>query len=111
MRLPIGAYASILHRITGVLLIVLTGLGLGLLKASLESASEFHAISALFGQPWMRLVGPLAVWIAAQHFYGGIRHLALDAHQGFGRDASRRSAGLVMALAVFTALLAALLWP
>ncbi len=111
MRLPVGAYASILHRITGLLLIVLTGFGLWLLKTSLESASEFHAVSGLLTEPWARVFGPLAVWAATQHLYGGIRHLTLDAHQGFGRRASRRSAVWVMALAVSTALFAVIVWP
>lgn len=111
MRLPLGAYASILHRITGLLLIVLIGVGLGMLKASLQNASGFHAVSAFLAQPSARLFGPLAVWVAAQHLYGGLRHLTLDVHQGFGRDASRKSAVLVMALALGTALLAILLWP
>ena len=111
MRLPVGAYASILHRITGLLLIVLIGLGLGLLKTSLQNASGFHAVSAFLTQPSARLFGPLAVWVAAQHLYGGLRHLSLDVHQGFGRNSSRRSAALVMALAVGTAFLAILLWP
>lgn len=111
MRLPVGAYASILHRITGLLLIVSTGLGLELLKTSLQSAAGFEAVRALLAQPSTRLFGPLAVWVAAQHLYGGLRHLALDAHRGFGRDASRRSAALVLVLAVGTAFCAALLWP
>ncbi len=111
MRLPVGAYASILHRITGLLLIVLTGLGLGLLKASLQSASGFDAVTALLVQPSAPFFGALVVWVAAQHLYGGLRHLTLDVHQGFGRGASRRSAALVLVLAVSTALGAALLWP
>ncbi len=111
MRLPVGAYASILHRITGLLLIVLTGLGLGLLKSSLQSASGFDAVRALLVQPSARFFGALVVWVVAQHLYGGLRHLTLDAHRGFGREAGRRSATLVLVLAVGTALCAALLWP
>ncbi|MHB8252249.1 MAG: succinate dehydrogenase, cytochrome b556 subunit [Acidiferrobacter sp.] len=111
MRLPVGAYASILHRITGVLLIAATGLGLVLLHASLGSVAQFRGVRVLMTHPWAHIVGPLAVWAGAQHLYGGIRHLAMDADRGFGRTQGRRSAAWVMALAVITALVAALLWP
>lgn len=111
MRLPVGAYASILHRITGILLIGVLVLALALLRQSLSNASAFHAVQYLIARPWARGVGMLAVWVIAQHLYGGIRHLLLDGDIGFGRPKGRRSATWVMGLAVATALLAAIIWP
>jgi len=111
MRLPIGAYTSILHRITGVLLVGVSGLGLRLFSLSLGSAAQFRGVQALMTRPWAHILGPLAVWAGAQHLYGGIRHLLLDGDRGFGRNPSRQSAAWVMVLAVATALWAALLWP
>jgi succinate dehydrogenase/fumarate reductase cytochrome b subunit len=57
------------------------------------------------------MIGPLATLVAAQHLYGGMRHLAHDAGWGFGRDRARASAGAVMILAVLTALAAFWAWP
>ena len=111
MRLPVGAYASILHRITGVLLIGVTGLGLALLKASLGGAAQFQETRALMTHPMAHVIGPLAVWVGAQHLYGGVRHLSMDMDRGFGRTHARQGAAMVMTLAVATGLLAALLWP
>jgi len=111
MRLPAGAYASIWHRVTGVLLIGVTGLVLVLLRTSLQSAQGFQDVTSWVGGAWGQSVGPVIVWVVASHLYGGIRHLIFDAGFGFGRTASQRSAVLVMALALITAFIAALAWP
>lgn len=111
LRLPVGAYASILHRITGILLVGVVGVALALLHASLQGPAAFHAIAERLGGPWGHVFGPLAVWIAAQHLYGGVRHLLLDAGWGFGRDRQRASAVAVLVLAAVTALGALFAWP
>ncbi|HUW98400.1 MAG TPA: succinate dehydrogenase, cytochrome b556 subunit [Acidiferrobacter sp.] len=111
MRLPIGAYASILHRITGLLLVGVSVAGLRLLSLSLASASQFQRIQVTMTGPAAHVLGPLCVWAGAQHLYGGIRHLMFDIDTGCGRGRSRQSAAWVMALALATAILAALLWP
>ena len=111
LRLPVGAYVSILHRITGVLLVGVAGLALVLLRTSLQGAAAFEGVAFRLRGPWGQALGPLAVWIAAQHLYGGVRHLALDAGWGFGRDRERASAVAVLILAGITALGAVFLWP
>lgn len=111
LRLPVGAYASILHRITGVLLVAAVGLGLAILHASLRDARGFQAVAAAVRGPWGHVIGPLAAWAAAQHLYGGIRHLAQDAGLGFGRGASRATATAVLGLAALTGLWAVFAWP
>ncbi len=111
LRLPVGAYASILHRLTGMLLVGVVGLALVLLRASLRGPAAFHAVAERLGGPWGHALGPLALWIAAYHLYGGVRHLLLDAGWGFGRDRERASAVAVLTLAAVTALGAALAWP
>ncbi len=111
LRLPVGAYASILHRLTGLLLVGVMGLALTFLRGSLQGPAGFEVVAQGLRGPWGHALGPVAVWIVAQHLYGGIRHLLLDAGWGFGRDQERLSAVAVLVLAVVTALGAALLWP
>ncbi|MHB1512584.1 MAG: succinate dehydrogenase, cytochrome b556 subunit [Acidiferrobacter sp.] len=111
LRLPVGAYASILHRLTGLLLVGVVGLALTFLRASLQGPAAFETVAQRLRGPWGHALGPVAVWIVAQHLYGGIRHLLLDAGWGFGRDRERLSAFAVLALAAVTALGAALSWP
>ncbi len=111
LRLPVGAYASILHRLTGLLLVGVVGLALTFLRASLQGPAAFEAVAQRLRGPWGHALGPVAVWIVAQHLYGGIRHLLLDAGWGFGRDRERLSAFAVLVLAAVTALGAALSWP
>ncbi len=111
LRLPVGAYVSILHRITGVLLLGVVGAALVVLRASLQGAAAFEGVARGLRGPWGHALGPVAVWIVAQHLYGGVRHLALDADWGFGRDRERASAIAVLVLAAATALGTVFLWP
>ncbi|WP_297375594.1 succinate dehydrogenase, cytochrome b556 subunit [Acidiferrobacter sp.] len=111
LRLPVGAYASLLHRITGVLLMAVVGWAVVLLRRSLQGPEGFGAVAHGVRGPWGHAIGPLATFVVAQHFYGGIRHLAHDAGWGFGRKRARASAGAVMICAVLTALGALYLWP
>ena len=111
LRLPVGAWASILHRITGVLLVGVVGWALVLLRASLQGPEGFQGVADEIRGPWGHVSGPLAILVVGLHFYGGIRHLAHDAGWAFGRERSRASAGAVMILAVLTALAAFWAWP
>ncbi|WP_298137974.1 succinate dehydrogenase, cytochrome b556 subunit [Acidiferrobacter sp.] len=111
LRLPVGAYASILHRITGILLTGAVVLGVVLLRDSLQGAGAFRQVAGRIGGPWGHVIGPLAVWAAAQHLFGGMRHLAHDAGWGFGRDRSRAAALTVIVLALFAGLGALWAWP
>ncbi len=111
LRLPVGAWASLLHRITGVLLVGVVAWALVLLRASLQGPEGFREVADGISGPWGRVSGPLAILVVAQHFYGGIRHLAHDAGWGFGREHSRASACAVMILALLTALAAFWAWP
>ncbi len=111
LRLPLGAYASILHRVTGLLLLMVIASGLVLLRLSLRDPQHFATVGAWILAPTGRALGSMAVWVAAQHLYGGIRHMLLDTGRGWGRTRSRQSAAGVLILALVTAVLAGLLWP
>ncbi len=111
MRLPVGAVTSILHRMTGALLIPLVAAVLALLHKALVSARSYDMVRAVLAGSPGHLLGPVCMWIVAHHTYGGIRHLALDAGLVRGRRAARWSAMVVLAAAVCTGLLAAILWP
>ncbi|MDA8190689.1 succinate dehydrogenase, cytochrome b556 subunit [Acidiferrobacter thiooxydans] len=111
LRLPVGAWASLLHRITGVLLIAVVGLAVGLLRTSLQGPGGFQQVANAVRGPWGHVIGPLAILVAAEHLYSGMRHLAHDVGWGFGREHARLTAGAVMILAVVTALAAVSAWP
>ena len=104
---------SILHRITGVWI----ALGLCVLVYWLMSAAAgetaYGRASSLFSGWGFRLL--LLSWLAAfcYHFVNGLRHLAWDAGLGLEKLQVRRTARLVVAVAIVGCLVAAylLFWP
>ncbi len=111
MRLPVGAYASILHRASGILFLPVVAAGLVLWRTARTSRAGFHAVGSALTSPAAHILGPLAVWVAAQHLFGGIRYLLLDSDIGFGRARSRSTAAIVIAAALVAAGIAGWLWP
>lgn len=105
IHFPVTAIASILHRVSGVVLffgmaILLAGLGL-----SLSSEAGFAESTELAGHP----LGKLVIWgiltALAYHLIGGLRHLIMD----FGFWEELQSGTLSAQLSfVATALLAVL---
>ena len=104
---------SILHRISGVWM----AFGLCALVYWLVSAaageSEYARASELLGGWWFRVL--LLLWLAAYcyHFVNGLRHLAWDAGYGLEKLQVRRTARLVVAVALlgFLVLAYLLFWP
>lgn len=105
IRLPIGGVVSILHRITGALLVVLTVFFLWALQASLTSPAQFSEIQTLLSAGLGRIAVLLALWILIQHLYSGIRHLLIDVDIGVERASARRSAWITLIASVATVLL------
>ncbi len=96
IRLPVGGVVSIIHRVTGVLLVLLVPAGAYLLQESLKSAAAFEHVRALLETGLGRLTLLVVVWMCAQHFFSGVRHLLLDIHFGIERRAARRGAWVVL---------------
>lgn len=87
---------SILHRVTGVALVIaLLGLVVWLISVSFGADSYAAFLPALTGAP-ARVLVSLAVIALIYHFCNGVRHLAWDIGWGFERAAARRSAALVI---------------
>jgi len=98
---------SILHRITGVWM----ALGLIALVYWLASAAAgedaYARASARLGGGFARVL--LLLWLAAfcYHFVNGVRHLCWDAGFGLEKHQARRTAKVVIALAVLAFLVLA----
>jgi succinate dehydrogenase / fumarate reductase cytochrome b subunit len=103
LRYPVGAVASIGHRVSGVALVLLLPFAVLALDRSLQP-------DAGFAMPdWMRLPAALVAWAAAHHLFAGIRHLLSDAGVGASLPAARASAyaALIAAAAIAIAVLVA----
>jgi succinate dehydrogenase / fumarate reductase cytochrome b subunit len=100
IRQPITAIASILHRITGVVLFIGIPYMLWLLQGALGSADAFGEVLT-FQQSFM---GKLMLWATgsalAYHIIAGIRHLFMDVGLGESKEAGSMGAKLVLLLGV-----------
>ncbi len=104
IRLPAPGIASILHRISGVLLFLAIPVSLWLLQASLSGAARFDQVVERLHHPLAMLLVLALLWALAHHLLAGIRFLLLDLDIGLERRAAARSAWLVMAGAPLLAL-------
>lgn len=105
IRQPIGAIVSILHRITGAFLALLTPFALWALQASLESAARFEQVRAMLSGGLGRAAVLLALWLLVQHLYSGVRHLLIDIDVGVELHSARRSAWSTIIASVITVVL------
>lgn len=93
MHLPITGLVSVLHRVTGVLSMLLLPLALALLQRSLDGEGGYAQVRALMNGLTGRLTAVVVMWLFAQHFFSGLRHLLLDLDIGVTLACARRSAG------------------
>ena len=110
IRFPVGAIASIGHRVSGVLLLVSLPLLALALDRSLRSESEFEALRDLVSEPWRALLLVILVWAAAHHVLAGVRHLLMDIGVGSRLSQARTSAWAAILAAGIIALAAAVRW-
>jgi succinate dehydrogenase / fumarate reductase cytochrome b subunit len=112
LNLPVTAIVSILHRISGALLFVLTFFLLYFLDRSLASPEAFSGVAQTLGHPVMKLVQLGLLWALLHHLLAGIRYLLLDVHVGVALQPARQSSYAVIgaSLALTVILAGALLW-
>jgi succinate dehydrogenase / fumarate reductase cytochrome b subunit len=113
IRLPLPGWVSILHRVSGLLLVFpFAAWLLYLLDASLASEQGFEKIRAHYLQmPLVKLGLLVFAWAYLHHFCAGIRFLFLDLDKGADLKTTRLTSVLVLAASLsLTALVALKLW-
>jgi succinate dehydrogenase / fumarate reductase cytochrome b subunit len=112
IRLPVPGWVSILHRISGALLVVpFAAWALYILDTSLRSEQGFDAIARYFQLPLVKLGMLVFIWAYCHHFCAGIRYLLLDLDIGIELKTARATSWVVIALSLLlTAVLGAKLW-
>lgn len=110
IRFPIGAIASIGHRISGVLLLVTLPFLALALDRSLRSEAEFEALRDLVSAPGRALLLVVVVWAASHHVLAGVRHLLMDVGIGSRLAQARTSAWAAIVAAAVIALAVAARW-
>lgn len=98
IRLPVGGLVSILHRVSGVLLVLALPFLLWVFQQSLVSAEDYQCITGLLQKFPLRILLFLLILALAHHLLAGIRHLLLDLDVGMGRRGGRLGAWLVLTI-------------
>lgn len=111
IKLPITAYVSILHRISGVFLFAGMAVLLWLLDSSLDSQESFAAVRDISSN----LIFKFVLWSVlaglAYHTVMGIRHLIMDFGVGESLKGGQWSARIALLLAIaLMALIGAWIW-
>jgi len=103
IRFPIGAMASIGHRISGVILACSLPLAVFALHRSMEGQAEFASLIDTLRSPVGRVGLVLFAWACTHHLAAGIRHLLMDVGVGASLTVARRSAYAAIGTAVAVA--------
>ncbi len=106
IKFPLAAIASILHRITGVILFVGTSVLLYLLQLSLTSEAGFNSALELSNRISVKLVIWALIVCIAYHLIAGLKHLLLDLGFGETKVAAEYGAKILLSSLVFASVLA-----
>lgn len=100
LKFPPMAIASILHRISGLVLFLLLPIMLFIFGQSLQSEASFAQMKIVLTHPCYKLVLWAFGTALIYHVLAGIRHMIMDLGFGEHLSAGRRTAVLVIVLAV-----------
>ena len=95
IKLPVTGILSILHRLTGVLMVFSLPFLVYLLDLSLSSSSSFDTAMQMFAHPVMKMLLGSYLWFLLHHLMAGIRFLLLDLDVGIEKQTARRTAYMV----------------
>jgi succinate dehydrogenase / fumarate reductase cytochrome b subunit len=106
IKLPITAYTSILHRVSGVILFLGIVVMLYALDKSLASEEGFAEVQACLTSPLAKLIiwGLLSALL--YHLVAGVRHLIMDMGVGESLEGGKLGSKIVIAVSVVIIVLA-----
>ena len=113
IRLPVPGWVSILHRISGALLVVpFTAWLLFMLDTSLRSEQGFDYVKSQYlALPLVKLTLLVFIWSYCHHFCAGIRYLLLDLDIGIDLKTARLTSWIVIVAGLaLTAFFATRIW-
>jgi len=111
IKLPVTAYTSILHRISGVILFFGLVLLLLALQQSLASEAGFLQVKQTLAHPLAKFVSWGLLSALLYHLVAGIRHLLMDVGLGETLEGGKRGSKAVLAISIVLIVLAGVwLW-
>src|SRR5690606_735322 len=106
VRLPLPAYTSIAHRVSGAFIFVGIAVLLWLFAESLSSPEGFARTGQWLDQLWVKLLVWAVVAGLLYHLIAGIRHLLMDMGIGESLEGGLLGARLIVILSVVAIVLA-----
>lgn len=111
IALPITAYTSILHRVSGVALFVGVGILMWLLDVSLTSEDGFNSVKAIFDSFICKLIVWAVLIALIYHTAAGVKHLVMDVGIGETMEGGKRGSRIVLIVTVvLSVLVGAAIW-
>ncbi|MEK1943085.1 MAG: succinate dehydrogenase, cytochrome b556 subunit [Pseudomonas sp.] len=106
IKLPVTAYTSILHRISGVILFVGLAVLLYALDKSLESEDGFKQVAACLASPLAKFVIWALLSALLYHLVAGVRHLIMDVGVGETLEGGKLGSQIVLVVSAVVIVLA-----
>lgn len=96
IHFPVTAVLSILHRVTGVVMVLAVPPGVYLFGCALESPAGFSRVGQWLDLPWVQIGSVFLVWALSHHTLAGVRYLLIDADYGLKKHVARATAYVVL---------------
>lgn len=109
IQFPIASIASILHRISGVIMFVAVGILLWLLSSSLSSPAGFESAKELVDGFFVKFILWGILTALSYHICGGLRHMVMDTGRYESLEQGAMTAKAAMIATVVLSLLAGIL--
>jgi succinate dehydrogenase / fumarate reductase cytochrome b subunit len=87
---------SILHRVSGVLMVLAIPIGAWALGAALASASGYERVAGFLGALPVKIALLVLMWSFLHHLLAGLRHLTMDLGHALDLKPARRTAALAL---------------
>ncbi|MBL4835831.1 MAG: succinate dehydrogenase, cytochrome b556 subunit [Pseudomonas sp.] len=100
IKLPVTAWTSIAHRISGVIMFAAIAFMLWLLDMSLASDVGFEQALSILQHPFAKLVTWGVLSALLYHLIAGVRHLIMDAGVGEGLESGKRGSQAVIVVSI-----------
>ncbi|MGE4377165.1 MAG: succinate dehydrogenase, cytochrome b556 subunit [Burkholderiaceae bacterium] len=107
-RLPAAGWVSILHRVSGFLMLLLLPFILWMFDTSVSSEISFERFKAAFQDGlgffpgwFIKLVALALIWAYLHHFTAGLRHLWMDiSHEAVSKEFGKTSAVVTLVISI-----------
>lgn len=110
-RLPLAAWVSILHRVSGATMFLLLPFVIWLFDVSVTSEISYERFTSAFEAGlgvlpgWLlKCVALLLIWSYLHHFIAGVRHLWMDMTHSVSKAQGRSSAVVTLVLSLLLTL-------